>query len=303
MFPPEFDYRRAGSVEEALDLLADDDARVLAGGQSMVPELKTGRANPGRLVDVGDLDGLRGIEVGGEETTVGALTTYATVAGSDHLWKHASPLSEAAAELGDRQVRNRGTVGGNLAQADPDGDLPAATLAADATVVVRGVDGEREVDAGDFFRGDGRTAVGDGELVTAVRIPHDDGQSSEAAGAYVKKEHPATGYALVGVAAVVDVAADEVADARVAANGVQSRPVRLRAVESGLAGEPASKETIESAAAEAAADLDPDEIPSDPYASGEYRADVLETYAERAVGRAVERATGDALGPTGGDRR
>lgn len=307
MFPPEFDYYRAESIEEALDLLADEHAHVLAGGQSMVPELKTGRANPGTLVDVGALDSLRGIEVGDGETSVGALTTYATLAGSDHLWRRAPALAEAATKLGDRQVRNRGTVGGNLAQADPDGDLPAAALAADATVLVQGENGEREVDAGEFFLGDGETDVGETELISAVRLSHVDAADAMVdgtGGAYAKKEHPATGYAMVGVAAAVRVAGGDVSDARVAANGVGSRPVRLRPIESEFAGKSPDGVAIEMAAGRAGDDLDPAGIPSDPYASGKYRANVLETYASRALRRAVERAGSDVSGQAiGGDHR
>ncbi len=299
MFPPEFDYRRAASVEEALSLLADDGARVLAGGQSMIPELKTGQAAPGTLVDVGDLDALTGIDVGERETAVGAITTYAELAGADELWEHAPVLAEAATELGDRQVRNRGTIGGNLAQADPDGDLPAAVVAADATIVVRGRDGEREIPAGDFFVGDGETVLDD-ELVTTVRVPHADG------GVYVKKEHPATGYAMVGVAAVVEVdGGDTVSTVGVAANGVQPHAVRLPSVEEALSGGPVTDEAIEAAAEQAPDDLDSEAIPSDPYASGEFRANLLSTYAERALARAVERArgTGDSTATDGGGGR
>ena len=296
MFPPEFDYRRADSVAEALDLLAEDGARALAGGQSMIPELKTGKASPGTLVDVGELDALSGIEVGDGETTVGALTTYAELASADPVADHAPVLADAATELGDRQVRNRGTLGGNLAQADPDGDLPAAVVAADATVVVRGRDGERDVPAGEFFLGDGETVLDD-ELLSAVRVPH----AGDAGGAYVKNEHPATGYATVGVAAVVDVDGDQtVSSAGVAANGVQPRPVRLEAVEDALVGENATDGAVSEAAGRAAEDLDTDTIPSDPYASGEFRANLLETYAERAVTRAVGRAGGEVDSATSG---
>ncbi len=285
MFPPAFDYRRAGSVEEALDLLASRaDAELLAGGHGLLPAMKTGRASPGLLVDVGDLD-LAGIDPG-DPTVVGALATHADLADADGSWERAPVLAEAAAHVGDRQVRNRGTVGGNLAEADPAADLPAATVAADAALVVRGRDGEREVPAGAFFEGDGDTALDDAELVTEVRVP------AAAGGAYARKTHPASGFALVGVAAVVATEGGTVTAARVAATGVTDRPVRLGPVESALVGESATTTAVAAAAERAADDLDASRLRSDAQVSGEYRAALLSTYAERALASALDRAAG-----------
>lgn len=298
MFPPQFGYRRAESVSEAIELLshhADDDVRVLAGGHGLLPDVKAGRESPDVLVDVGGIDGLRYVDARADETVVGALATYADVADSERAWSRATAFAESVAHVGDVQIRNRGTVGGNLAQADPTADPPAAVLASAATVDVRGPDGEREVPAGEFFVGDGETALGDDELVTAVRVPRTDG----AGGAYVKKTHPASGYALVGVAAVVAVADGVVTDARVAVNGVTDPPRRLDAVEEALVGGPADADGVASAADRAGDGIDPDAAVSDAYASGEYRVETLSPRVRRALATAVDRATGEASLPPG----
>lgn len=291
MIPGEFDYYRASTVAEALDLLraqADRNPQLLAGGHGLLPSMKTGEASPEVLVDVSGVDALGGIEADAEGVTVGALVTHADLAASERLREHARVLAEAAANVADRQVRNRGTMGGNLAEADPAADLPAAALAADATIRARGPDGERAIHAKDFFVGREETVLADDELITAIFVPHGEG-----AGAYAKKTHPATGYAMVGVAAVVAVEDGDVTDARVAANGVLDRAVRLRAVEDALFGVPADDSGVVGDAAERAGDdLDPDRLVGDVHASGEFRAHLLETYAERAIGTALERATG-----------
>ncbi|MFC4450506.1 FAD binding domain-containing protein [Halorussus aquaticus] len=305
MFPPEFDYYRANGVEEAFDLLenhADADPVVLAGGHGLLPDLKTGAAAPGVAIDIGDIDGLRGIDAAPDGgLRVGALTTHAALASSDAAATHAPVLAEAAGEVGDVQVRNRGTVGGNLAEADPSADLPAAAVAADATLVVRGRDGEREIPADEFFAGDGDTALGDRELLTEIRVsgaenPDDDGRTG---GAYAKKTHPATGYALVGVAASLAVRDGTVTDPRLAASGVADAPVRLTAVEDAIAGtaegelvgEDADSDALAAAAERAGETLDPADARSDVAASGEFRLHLLGSYAERALAAAFDRAT------------
>lgn len=301
MFPPSFDYHRPGDVTEALDLLADlKDAAVVAGGHGLVPDMKAGTASPGALVDVSDLD-LAGVAVDGETVRVGALATHADLAASERLREAAPVLAEAAGSVGDRQIRNRGTVGGNVAEAHPAADPPAAVLAADATVHARGPDGERAVPADDFFRGDGATALADDELVTEFAL-------DSRPGAYERRTHPATGYATVGVAATVTVADGTVSEPRVAATGAADRPVRLTAVEEALVGVVlddadgdglASGETAERAAANAGESLDSDRFRSDAHASGSLRASLLPTYAEQAVARALDRA---ARGTGGGPR-
>ncbi len=289
MYPARFDYYEAGSVEEALDLLADhDDAEteLLAGGHSLIPTMKSGLASPDVLIDLGGIDGLRGIERGDGTTSVGAMTPYADIAGDDALRDDCSVVSEAAQAVGDIQVRNRGTIGGNLAHADPASDLPAAALAADATVVVEGRDGERSVPADDFFLGMYTTDVGDDELVTRVELPHADG----AGGAYVKKASPSSGYAMVGVAAVVEADGDEITGARVAANGALDHASRLEPVEEALVGEPLDADAAEAAGEHATDDVEEWQLMDDLQASAEFRANLLRVYAGRAVAAAVERA-------------
>jgi carbon-monoxide dehydrogenase medium subunit len=289
MYPAAFDYERASSVAEALALLADaeGDARVLAGGHGLVPDLKTGEASADVLVDVAGIGRLQGVEADGDGVAVGALATHADVADSAVVAERAPALREAAGHVGDVQIRNRGTVGGNLAEADPAADLPPAVVAADATIQVEGRDGARTVPADGFFSGSGETALAADELVTGVRIPAWSG------GAYVKRTHPATGYAMVGVAAVAAVADGTVADTRVAAGGVTDGPVRLGGVEDALVGvEPGDDGGVAAAAAAATGDVPDDRLHGDAYATGEFRREVLPAYVERAVDAALARADG-----------
>ncbi|WP_415379331.1 FAD binding domain-containing protein [Halosimplex sp. TS25] len=301
MFPDAFDYERATSVGEALDLLddhADAEVEILAGGHSLVPAMKTEGRSPDVVVDL-DVAALDAINALDDRTVVGALTTYADIADSRAARANAPLLAETAAEVGDLQIRNRGTIGGNLAEAHPGADPPAAVLASDATVLLRHRDGKREVPATDFFRGDGETAVEYGELVTGVRVPH----TGDAGVAYAKKTHPATGYAMVGVAAVVETdvvdgngdetAEGTVSSVRVAATGAVDRAVRLPSVENALVGERLDSDAIDAAAGEAQADVEPDRLRSDPYASGDFRRELLETYVARALESAAERVAGD----------
>lgn len=296
MIPADCDYYRANSVGEALDLLethADRNPELIAGGHGLVPDMKTGEATPDVLVDIDEIDGLRSIEVDAEGVTVGALARHADVADAPALCEHALVLAETAENVGDVQVRNRGTLGGNLAEADPAADLPAAVLAADATLAVRSREGERAIPAGEFFLGNGETALADDEIITHVRVPRSGGT-----GAYAKKTHPASGYAMVGVAARVAVEDGVVSDARVAATGVADHPTRLPAVEDRLTGQRADDEAavetaVETAAESAAADLDSERLVGDAYASGEFRAQLLSAYARRALETALGRATAE----------
>lgn len=313
MFPAAFDYRRPESVDEALSALAASDAVALAGGHSLVPDLKARERTPGTVVDLGGLDSLRGVELDGDELVIGALTTYADLlaeapAGVD-------VLLDATRAVGDRQIRNRGTVGGNLAAAEARGDLPAAAVAGDATLVLRCSAGRRTVAAEEFFRGDGETACGDDELLTEIRLPTVPSASAHRGegrlgGAYAKKTHPSEGYAAVGVAARVVVTDGEVTDARVAVNGVFDRATRLDAVEEELIGvaagaDPAGAGASAEAGANAegaiadAADHATDDVASadarsDHLVSGAYRVSLLPKYTRRAISPALARATGAA---------
>jgi carbon-monoxide dehydrogenase medium subunit len=293
MFPDEFDYERPETVEEAIDLLVENpEAEILAGGHSLLPTMKSGLASPDLLVDIGRIDAMQGIDHADGTVSIGGLTNYATVDESDVMRENVEVFAEAAHAVGDVQVRNRGTVGGNLAHADPASDLPAAALAADATMVVQGPDGERRVDADDFFLGMYATDVGEDELLTRVEFP----ARPEATGAYAKKPSPSSGYAMVGVAVSLTVDAGLVEDVGVAANGIMDHGVRLDPVEDALAGTNPDEETVAAAAANAAADLDEMMMMDDLQASAEFRAQLLETYAERAIEDAAT-GTGLVAGP------
>jgi carbon-monoxide dehydrogenase medium subunit len=292
MYPDEFDYRSPETVAEALDLLVEHpEAEILAGGHSLLPTMKSGLASPDLLVDIGSVEGLQGIETDGDAVSIGALTTYATVADSETVRENVGVFAEAAHAVGDVQVRNRGTIGGNLAHADPASDLPAAALAADATMVVQGPDGERRVDADDFFFGMYATDVAEDELLTRVEFP----ARPDAAGAYAKKPSPSSGYAMVGVAVSLSVDAGLVEDAGVAANGVMDHGVRLDPVEEALVGTTPDADSVAAAAASAADDLDEMMMMDDLQASAEFRAQLLESYTERAIEEA-----GDGTGVLAG---
>lgn len=288
MYPSPFDYHRADSVEDALTLLDEHPgAELLAGGHSLLPTMKSGLANPEDLVDISEVPALKGIDRGEELTRVGAMTTYATVAGSQELWNDVTVVAEAAREVGDIQVRNKGTLGGNIAHADPASDLPAAVLAADATILAEGPDCERAIPVDQFFHSMYATALDEDEILTGVEFPN---RGADVGGAYVKKPSPSSGYAIVGVAAVVETDGDgTVSSARIAANGVIDHATRLEPVEDALAGESLDEAVIADAAGRAADDLDEYMLLEDVQASGEYRANLLTVYAEQALSAAADR--------------
>lgn len=283
MYPDEFDYLEARSVEHALDLLADhadSETELLAGGHSLLPTMKSGLASPDVLIDISGVEEMSGIDHTGETVSIGATTPYAEIADSEAVASSAPALANAAAAIGDVQVRNVGTIGGNLAHADPASDLPGAALASDATIVVQSRDGRRRVDADDFFLGMYATDVGHGEILTAVEVPA-DGTGPE--GAYAKKPSPSSGYAMVGVAAQLVMDGDTVESAGVGANGVMDHGVRLDPVEDALEGERLDEDTIERAAENATEDLDEAMMMDDLQASGEFRSHLLGVYTERSL--------------------
>ncbi|PSQ65602.1 MAG: xanthine dehydrogenase family protein subunit M [Halobacteriales archaeon SW_9_67_24] len=225
MYPDEFDYYEAGSVGEALDLLNEHsgaEAELLAGGHSLLPAMKTGLSSPDVLIDISGIDAMQGIEADGDTLSIGAMTKYSDLTESDAVAEHAPALAEAVRQVGDVQVRNRGTIGGNLAHADPAADLPGAALASDAALVVEGPDGERSIPADDFFFGMYTPDVGPDELLTRVEVPSADG----GVGAYAKKPSPSSGYAMVGVAALLDTDGGTVTSARVGANAPATTSTR-----------------------------------------------------------------------------
>jgi carbon-monoxide dehydrogenase medium subunit len=287
MYPAEFDYHRADGIEEAVALFeehAEDDPVFLSGGHSLLPAMKAGLSSPSVVIDIGQIDEMIGIDHGTERTTVGAATRYATVV-DDAAFRETCPTVAAATEvIGDTQVRNRGTVGGNVAHSDPASDLPGALLAADATLHAHDGSGERAIDVDDFFQGIYSTALESGELLTRIEIP----SIGDGNGAYVKKPSPSSGYAIVGVAARVEQQGETITSARVAANGAMGHAVRLEAVESALVGESVDEETIADAAETATDGLDTDMLMDDVQASGEYRAQLLEAYTERCLRAALD---------------
>jgi carbon-monoxide dehydrogenase medium subunit len=284
MFPPQFDYRNPGDLDTALAALAQDGAVALAGGHDLIPTLKRRDASPETVVDLNGLDELRGVAAGERHLTIGALTTYASLLESDPAGVDA--LLDATAAVGDTQIRNRGTVGGNIAAAHPASDIPAAALVLDATVHLTGPEGDRTVPA-DAFYVDDQTACGDAELLTELSVPlaADDGS------AYVRKTHPSTGYAALGVAAGLTLDGEAVSAARVGVTGLFDRPVRLEAAESALAGVDATDETeVANAAARAGDGIEETRVREDHLVSAEQRLRLLPTYTKRAIARARDRA-------------
>ena len=290
MFPGQFDYYKAESVGEALDLLDEhsgEQTELLAGGHSLLPAMKTGLSSPDVLIDIGGVESMHGIDADGDTLSIGAMTRYSTVVDSDAVGEHAPALADAVRQVGDVQVRNRGTVGGNLAHADPASDLPGAALASDATLVAEGRDGERSIPVDEYFLGMYATDLAPDELLTRIEVPSANG----AAGAYAKKPSPSSGYAMVGVAALVGTDGDSVQTARLGANGAMDHGVRLEPVEDALVGGSLDAESIEAAAERASDDLDTDMMMSDLQASGEFREQLLKVYTRRALHAASERAS------------
>ena len=287
MFAADFEYYRAGSVAEACQLLAaHPGAKLLAGGHSLIPLLKLRLAAPAAVVDIGRVGELRGISNGGGALRIGALTTHAEIAASAAVQAGAAALAEAAGQIGDPAVRNRGTIGGNVAHADPASDLPTVLAALGATFTVSGPDGERSLAAADFFQGMMATALGEHDILTAVNVP---AAGTGSGSAYVKFSHPASRYAVVGAAAAVTAAGGTCAGASVAVGGATAVPVRCGSVEAALTGRALSADAITAAAAAVGSDLG-DDLLGDVFASGEYRKAVAPVYVQRALTAAAERA-------------
>jgi carbon-monoxide dehydrogenase medium subunit len=288
MYAARFDYYRARSLADARQLLAaHPGAKLLAGGHSLLPLMKLRLAAPAAVVDIGRVPELRGITRSGDVVRVGALTTHAELAASADLRGAAAALSEAAAVVGDPAVRNRGTIGGNVAHADPASDLPTVLVALGARMIAAGEQGERTIDADQFFTGIMTTALADDEILVAIDVPvAGAGQGS----AYEKFSHPASRYAVVGAAALVTIQNGTCTAARVALGGLLPNARRAAAIERALVGQAPGAETIAAAAQSAAADLGGD-VSGDLFASAQYRAAMAPVYVKRALQRAVERAT------------
>jgi carbon-monoxide dehydrogenase medium subunit len=288
MYAPSFDYHRARSVADAHQLLAaHPGAKLLAGGHSLVPLLKLRLAAPSALVDIGRIPELRGIARHGESIRIGALTTHAELAASTELRNAASALSAAAASIGDPAVRNRGTIGGNIAHADPASDLPTVLVALDARIVASGPGGERTIQADQFFTGIMTTALAEDEILVAIDVPASGrGQGS----AYEKFSHPASRYAVLGVAAWIAIANGTCSAARIALGGLLPNARRAAGAEKALIGKAVTDEAIASAAQQVQADLGGD-VSGDIFASAEYRTAMAPVFTQRAVANAAARAS------------
>jgi carbon-monoxide dehydrogenase medium subunit len=287
MYAPDFDYYRAGSLAEAGQLLQQHPgAKLLAGGHSLIPLLKLRLATPPALIDIGRIDELKGISVADGRVRIGALTTHAELAASAELAARAPALAEAAGLIGDPAVRNRGTIGGNIAHADPASDLPTVLCALDATIVVTTAGGERSIAAGDFFEGMMETALGDHDIIAAIEVPAAAGQGQ----AYIKFSHPASRYAVIGAAAAVTLVDGSISTAAVALGGLVPVATRASSVEQAVAGQSPSADTIAAAAAAVSGDLG-DDLIGDIYASAEYRRAMAPVCVKRALTAAVERAS------------
>ncbi len=288
MYAPQFDYHRADSVSQAVQLLGrDPDAKLLAGGHSLIPILKLRLAAPSAVIDIGRIDALKGITESDGTLRIGALTTHTEIASSDLLRAKAAGLSEAAGVIGDPAVRNRGTIGGNVAHADPASDLPAVLSCLGASFVIEGPGGIRSETASRFFQGLMTTSLRDDEVLTAVEVPAaGDGEGS----AYVKFAHPASRYAVVGAAAKVTARDGSCTQASVTLSGLMPTPVRALAVEHALVGKPLTESGLSEACSLTSDCLPDDEVLGDVFASAEYRKSVAAVWVRRALAAAAARA-------------
>jgi len=281
MIPVAFGYERATSVDDALaKLAASGGGKLIAGGHSLVPLMKLRLSEPVRLVDIAKIPGLSGIKEVGGRIEIGATTVYTDIAASALLRDTCPIIAEAAAEVADPQVRNRGTIGGSIAHADPASDFPAVMLALDADVQLRGQGGSRSVKASAFFRGFYDVDLAPGEMIVAVQF------APARAAAYAKLHQRASHYAIVGVAAVLDVKGGVIQSARLGLTGATTHAVRLSGVEKALVGKKADgmAAVCEAAAADVA------DLNGDLHASAEYRKAMIAVFTRRAVERALARA-------------
>lgn len=279
MIPAAFEYVRPTSVSDAVSALTDggEDAKVLAGGQSLIPVLRLRMAYPSVVVDVGRIDEMRGVRDDGDAIVIGAMTTHHDVLHDDLVRQHAPVIAQATQTVADPQVRHRGTFGGALAHADPAGDLGAVALALGCEFVAHGPSGERRIAASDFFQDYLTTALGADEVLTAIRVPKlGDGWNSH----YEKFNRVAQAWSIVGVAALVKRSDGSIAEARVGLTNMGSTPLRATAVESALAGADASANAVGAAAEHAAEGT---HAPSDLSGAADYREHLARVLTRRAV--------------------
>jgi carbon-monoxide dehydrogenase medium subunit len=277
MIPAQFEYVAPASVEEALQALSQsDDAKIMAGGQSLLPVLRMRLNAPELVIDLGRIDSLRGVREDGDALVIGALTTHSEMVTDDLVRAHALLLSKAATEVADNQVRHRGTFAGSCAHADPAGDMGPAALAMDAEFVIAGSGGTRTVPASEFFVDLFETAIGEDEILTEIRVPKKTGWGAH----YEKFVRVAHQWPIVAVAATVNASGGTISEARVALTNMGSTPLRASATETELAGAAATEDGVRAAAELAAEGTNP---PSDLNGSAEYRRHLATVLARRAV--------------------
>jgi aerobic carbon-monoxide dehydrogenase medium subunit len=278
MIPVAFDYAAPTTLDEALAALADagEDAKILAGGQSLLPVLRMRLNAPSVVIDLGRIDGLSGIREDGNDLVIGAMTTHDEVMHDPLVHEHALLLTKCTTTVADPQVRHRGTLGGSLTHADPAGDTGGAALALEASFVIAGASGTRTVAAEDFFVDLFETAVGEGEILTEIRIPKHEHWGAH----YEKFTRVAQQWSIVGVAATAHVEGGTIHEVRIGLTNMGSTPLRARAVEDALAGQFASDEAVRSAVAGIAEGTNP---PTDLNGDADYRRDLAVVLARRAV--------------------
>ena len=283
MIPAKFDYVKPATADEAVRALQDggEDAKVIAGGQSLLPLLRLRLAYPDLLVDVGGLDELRGVTDAGDSLMIGATTTHYQLVHDPLIAAHCGVIAQAAGMVADPAVRHRGTFGGSLAHGDPAGDLPAVALALGATMIARGPGGEREIPASDFFVDYLTTALQPGEILIGVRVPKLGGDWGYR---YEKFHRTAQAWAIVGVAALARRSNGQVAEARVGLTNMGSVPIRAHAVEAAAAGAAATREALNAAAASAADGTEP---PADLHGAPDYRRHLARVLTGRALAAAA----------------
>ena len=286
MIAAPFEYVRAHTIDEALSLLAqNEDAKVLAGGHSLIPAMKLRLAQPPLLVDISRIKDLTYIREEEGQIRVGAMTTHYQIESSDLLKTICPLLPDCASHIGDMQVRNKGTIGGSVAHADPAGDWPAAIIALNAEIVATSKNGDRIIRADDFFVDMLTTALEPGEILREIRINKTNGRTGHA---YVKMPHPASGFAVVGVAANLSFnGGSECKSASIGITGISSKAYRAAGVESALTGATANDATILNAANHATDGID---VNGDVFASDEYRKHLAAVYTRRAIAAAMENA-------------
>ena len=279
MYPAQFEYHKASTVKEALDLLGKykDEAKLLAGGHSLLPAMKLRLAQPKHLIDIGKVSGLSGVKEDGGTLVIGAMTTHYAIESSALLKGKCPLLPEVAGHIGDPMVRNMGTIGGSLAHADPAADWPAAAIALSADLVAEGPKGKRTIKADDFFKGLLTTALADDEILTEIRVP---AAAANVKSAYVKFPHPASRFAVVGVAAVLTMDGGKVSKASIGITGAGSKAVRAKGVEAAITGKAADAASIHAAAEKGADGVD---VQPDLQGSEEYKKHLLKVFSKRAI--------------------